>query len=814
MASTRRVKNVAYDDYEDGDGWDEEEDWGNEDWGEQGAWTGGGGEQQWTDAEWKAWENAQGGGGSTKNAPAPGASKTKTAAAAKSKASSASSTAPKAKAAQITTASSTGQAGNKKHPGADKSAGTSTSGKNTKPSSAGAPPAASSDKAPKPAGTSTPVKLPVARPADDLSSGCTSKDAKGVSSSPRSNQKTTPSTSANITSTANNNLLPAEENFFNLPEATSDEGIIRHDADDSFSPANQNSTKMVTPSMTKDPLSVVVVGHVDAGKSTLMGHLLVQVGAVTASQMHKLERDAKATGKESFKYAWVLDEGEEERARGVTVEMCAKHFETDHFHVTILDAPGHKEFVPTMLQSAALADVGVLVVDIRDFDAGFHRGGQTKEHAQLLRVCGVQAVIVVFNKMDLVKWSRTSYDSKKTQVTEYLKTLGFKDHAIHCVPLSGFQGKNILTTPSELKNAAEWMSVSCSSAGDEQTDALDRNTAAKNKEKTFSPAPRSPKKGENAGALLKAENKNMATTGATAELNAGGTTTVAMPTLVQMIDACGVALKAQGMNSATSSSNKQDHKTSNKSTSTSTPLRFSVTDAFPSGGNTIVSGKIAKGTLKAGDTVLVLPAAEPAKVKSIVACGTMNTQLAPEGFYIDTLTLQIDSIYLRAGSVLVENSHKFASPKNEDQEKMKPGTITAGRVVEDREADARLHEHLREREEEKATSSSTPSASQLRAASSIKATLSIFDSDVIIVKGQQFSCYLGTQFANCSLQKILSVRNHAEKKPKCLSEGMVAEVLLKTDRELLFEPGISLFERVVLRAQGVSVAAGRVSGGR
>eukprot|EP00746_Dinoflagellata_sp_MGD_P115449 gnl/MRDRNA2_/MRDRNA2_51570_c0_seq2.p1 gnl/MRDRNA2_/MRDRNA2_51570_c0~~gnl/MRDRNA2_/MRDRNA2_51570_c0_seq2.p1 ORF type:complete len:251 (-),score=46.58 gnl/MRDRNA2_/MRDRNA2_51570_c0_seq2:36-767(-) len=182
-----------------------------------------------------------------------------------------------------------------------------------------------------------------------------------------------------------------------------------------------------------------------------MGHLLCLMGIVSQKQMHKFEKEAGQIGKASFKYAWVLDEGDDERARGVTIDVCVKHFETEARRFTILDAPGHKDFVPNMLQGAVQADVALLVADTSHFDSGFERGGQTKEHLQLVRALGVSHVLVVINKLDTHNWKQHVFEDIKRKLHTFITgpDCGFKEHLVSYVPLSGFTGENMKERKAE-----------------------------------------------------------------------------------------------------------------------------------------------------------------------------------------------------------------------------------------------------------------------------------------------------------------------------------------------------------------------------
>ncbi|KAG7211450.1 hypothetical protein KM043_010734 [Ampulex compressa] len=200
----------------------------------------------------------------------------------------------------------------------------------------------------------------------------------------------------------------------------------------------------------KEHLHLVVVGHVDAGKSTLLGRLLCDLGQVPSRLIHKYQQESKKIGKQSFAYAWVLDETGEERERGITMDIGYSKFETDTKSVTLLDAPGHKDFIPNMITGATQADVALLVVDATkgEFETGFDSGGQTREHALLLRSLGVSQLAVVVNKLDTVNWSKDRFNEIVDKMSAFLKQAGFKD-TVPFVPCSGLSGENIATPPKE-----------------------------------------------------------------------------------------------------------------------------------------------------------------------------------------------------------------------------------------------------------------------------------------------------------------------------------------------------------------------------
>ncbi|XP_039594981.1 HBS1-like protein isoform X2 [Polypterus senegalus] len=212
----------------------------------------------------------------------------------------------------------------------------------------------------------------------------------------------------------------------------------------------------------KPLLNLVVIGHVDAGKSTLMGHLLYLLGNVNKRTMHKYEQESKKAGKASFAYAWVLDETGEERDRGVTMDVGMTKFETKTKVITLMDAPGHKDFIPNMITGAAQADVAVLVVDASrgEFEAGFESGGQTREHGLLVRSLGVTQLVVAVNKMDQVNWQQDRFQEISTKLGQFLKQAGFKESDVSYVPTSGLSGEN-LTSKSKEPELLKWYKGSC-----------------------------------------------------------------------------------------------------------------------------------------------------------------------------------------------------------------------------------------------------------------------------------------------------------------------------------------------------------------
>jgi elongation factor 1-alpha len=197
----------------------------------------------------------------------------------------------------------------------------------------------------------------------------------------------------------------------------------------------------------KPHINVVFIGHVDHGKSTTVGRLMFDAGAVDEQTMRKLKEKAAELGKSGFEFAYVMDNLKEERERGVTIDLAHKKFSTAKYDFTIIDAPGHRDFVKNMITGASQADVGVLVVAAND---GVN--AQTKEHVFLSRTLGVGQMIIAINKMDIsgVDWSQDRFNKVKEEVTNLLKSVGYKADEIPFIPLASLHGANVCKKSEKL----------------------------------------------------------------------------------------------------------------------------------------------------------------------------------------------------------------------------------------------------------------------------------------------------------------------------------------------------------------------------
>ncbi|AFH42583.1 elongation factor 1-alpha [Fervidicoccus fontis Kam940] len=204
----------------------------------------------------------------------------------------------------------------------------------------------------------------------------------------------------------------------------------------------------VIPMSEKPHLNLVVIGHVDHGKSTTVGHILYRLGYVDPKKLAELEEEAKKKGKESFKYAWLLDNLKEERERGVTIDLSFMKFETKKYYFTIIDAPGHRDFVKNMITGASQADAAILVVSARkgEFEAGMSPEGQTREHLILAKTMGIEQIIVAVNKMDATEppYSQERYKQVIDTLQKFMKGLGFDISKIPFIPISGWNGDNLI----------------------------------------------------------------------------------------------------------------------------------------------------------------------------------------------------------------------------------------------------------------------------------------------------------------------------------------------------------------------------------
>ncbi|AEF97083.1 translation elongation factor EF-1 subunit alpha [Methanotorris igneus] len=193
----------------------------------------------------------------------------------------------------------------------------------------------------------------------------------------------------------------------------------------------------------KPVLNVAFIGHVDAGKSTTIGRLLYDSGAIDPQVLEKLKREAAEKGKAGFEFAYVMDGLKEERERGVTIDIAHKKFETPKYEITIVDCPGHRDFIKNMITGASQADAAILVVDVNDHKTGIQP--QTREHMFLARTLGINQIAVAINKMDTVNYSQEAYEAMKKMLSEQLlKILGYNPDNIDFIPVASYHGDNVV----------------------------------------------------------------------------------------------------------------------------------------------------------------------------------------------------------------------------------------------------------------------------------------------------------------------------------------------------------------------------------
>jgi elongation factor 1-alpha len=201
-------------------------------------------------------------------------------------------------------------------------------------------------------------------------------------------------------------------------------------------------------SKVKPHINLIIIGHVDHGKSTSIGHLFYDAGAIDEKYAKDMEAESKALGKESFKFAWLLDRLKEERERGITIDLAFYKLETAKNFFTVIDSPGHRDFVKNMVTGASQADGAIMLISAKkgEFESGTNPGGQTREHAFLAKTLGVNQIVVAVNKMDdpTVAWSEQRYQEVKDGVSRLLQMVGYDISKVNFVPTSGWTGDNLV----------------------------------------------------------------------------------------------------------------------------------------------------------------------------------------------------------------------------------------------------------------------------------------------------------------------------------------------------------------------------------
>merc|ERR1712058_158401 len=209
-------------------------------------------------------------------------------------------------------------------------------------------------------------------------------------------------------------------------------------------------SQLLTMGKEKTHINIVVIGHVDSGKSTTTGHLIYKCGGIDKRTIEKFEKEAAELGKGSFKYAWVLDKLKAERERGITIDIALWKFETPKYYVTVIDAPGHRDFIKNMITGTSQADCAILIIaaGTGEFEAGISKDGQTREHALLAYTLGVKQLIVAINKMDTTKWSEARFQEIIKETSNFIKKVGYNPKTVAFVPISGFNGDIMIDNSS------------------------------------------------------------------------------------------------------------------------------------------------------------------------------------------------------------------------------------------------------------------------------------------------------------------------------------------------------------------------------
>ena len=299
----------------------------------------------------------------------------------------------------------------------------------------------------------------VVKPVVAANSAASSNKAGGSSAAPASNKGNKASVTKSMTG-GNNNDKTKVSTVFSGKITDSSEAVHSHNSRPYSMSDDDIETPVSVPSTDREHISMIVAGHVDAGKSTLVGNLLYKHGDIAQKTMHKYEKESKEIGKSSFAYAWIMDQNETEREHGVTIDIGEEEIRTATKNVTILDSPGHKDFVPNMISGCILADVGLLVIpaSIGEFESSVGANAQTREHLTLLKALGVNQLIFAINKMDMTNppWGKDRYDEIVHYVTTHiLRDIKYNMQQVRFIPVSGITSENVVKI-SEACPLSQW----------------------------------------------------------------------------------------------------------------------------------------------------------------------------------------------------------------------------------------------------------------------------------------------------------------------------------------------------------------------